>query len=216
MVNHIFAVEQSLLKEMSTNSLLRFQPKPHLVTAALTAFIISFIAARVFTTFFPSTAIIANGIHIHHFWFGIALLAVGGWIGISYNDKQTDLIAAVLYGVGGGLIIDEVGLLLTFGNYWTSLTYTVLAIILAFVAVFLVITRYRQIIETELLGFLRNRISLYLGVFLLAVSIAFTTETDNFAVTAASVAMTVISVIIMIIHLVRRTKIAIKPTAKSK
>jgi len=201
--------------KMSANSVPRLQPKPHLVTAALTAFLISFIAARVFTTFFPSTVIITGGVHIHHFWIGIALLAVGGWIGISYNDKETDLVAAVLYGAGGGLIIDEVGLLLTFGNYWTSLTYTVLAIILAFAAVLLVISRYRKVMESDLLGFLRNRISLYLGVFLLAVSIAFTTETNNFAVTAASVAISVISVIIIIIHLTRGSKKAFKATSKS-
>lgn len=202
--------------KMSANSVPRFQPKPHLVTVALTAFLISFIAARVFTTFFPSTVIVTSGIHIHHFWFGIALLAVGGWIGISYNDKETDLIAAVLYGAGGGLIIDEVGLLLTFGNYWTSLTYTVLAIILALAAVLLVISRYRQAIESDLLGFLRNRISLYLGIFLLAVSIAFTTETNNFAVTTASLAISVISVIIIILHLARGSKKAFRATAKSK
>jgi hypothetical protein len=191
---------------MASNSGARFQPKPHLVTAALVSFIISFITARVFTTFFPSTVLIASGIHLHHFWFGIALLAIGGWIGISYNDKETDLLAAVLYGAGGGLIVDEVGLLLTFGNYWTSLTYTSLAIILAFVAILLVISRYRQTIETELLVFLRNRISLYLGVFLLAVSVAFVTETNNLAVTAIATALTIASIVIIIIHFAQRAK----------
>jgi hypothetical protein len=191
---------------MASNSGARFEPKPHLVTAALVSFIISFITARVFTTFFPSTVLIANGIHVHHFWFGIVLLAIGGWIGISYIDKETDLLAAVLYGAGGGLIVDEVGLLLTFGNYWTSLTYTSLAIILAFIAVLLVISRYRRIMETELLGFLRNRISLYLGVFLLAVSVAFITETSKLEVTAVTSALTITSIVIIIIHFVQRSK----------
>jgi hypothetical protein len=61
--------------------------------------------------------LITSGIHIHHFWFGIALVAVGGWLGISYNDEETSRVASILFGAGGGLIVDEVGLLLTFGNY---------------------------------------------------------------------------------------------------
>jgi hypothetical protein len=51
---------------------------------------------------------------------GIALLAIGGWLGISYDDKETNRVASILYGAGGGLIVDEVGLLLTFNNYWTG------------------------------------------------------------------------------------------------
>ncbi len=90
------------------------QPRAHLSTTALVSFILSFVASRTFTTFFPSTVLVSNGVHIHHFWFGIALLAIGGWLGINYTDKDTDHLAAILYGAGGGLIADEVGLLLTF------------------------------------------------------------------------------------------------------
>ena len=128
----------------------RFQPRAHLATIALLSFIFSFIAARAFTTFFPSTVLISSGIHIHHFWFGIALVAIGGWLGISYNDKETSRIASILYGAGGGLIVDEVGLLLTFGNYWTSLTYAFLVVFLSFIAVILFFYRYREEIEEEL------------------------------------------------------------------
>jgi hypothetical protein len=74
----------------------RFQPRAHLAMIALLSFMFAFAAARVFTTFFPSAVLIGNGIHIHHFWFGIALLAVGGWLGISYNDKDIDRLAAIL------------------------------------------------------------------------------------------------------------------------
>jgi hypothetical protein len=172
----------------------------------LSAFVFSFIAARTFTTFFPSTVLITGGIHIHHFWYGIVSLAVGGWIGISYSNKETDLLAAVLYGAGGGLIVDEVGLLLTFGNYWTSLTYTFLMIILAFVGVLLIISRYRQIVKVDLFCFLRSRFSLYLCVFLLATSIAFTTETSNLVVAVASITLTAVSIILIIFHIFQRFK----------
>ena len=191
---------------MTTNNATKLQPRPHLVAAALSAFVLSFVVSRTFTTFFPSTVLVENGIHVHHFWYGIALLAIGGWIGIDYDDKETDLLAAVLYGVGGGLIVDEVGLLLTFGNYWTNLTYTFLTVILAFIVVLLIISRYRQIIRAELFDFLRSGISLYLGVFLLAVSIAFTTETTNFGVTTTSIVLTAISICFIIFHIAKRSK----------
>jgi hypothetical protein len=113
----LICVGKSLfLTVMTTILRRRFQPRAHLAAIALLSFMVAFAAARVFTTFFPSAVLIGNGIHIHHFWFGIALLAVGGWLGISYNDKDTDRLAAILYGAGGGLIVDEVGLLLTFGE----------------------------------------------------------------------------------------------------
>ena len=176
----------------------RFQPRAHLATAALLSFIASFVAARTFTTFFPSTVFISGGIHIHHFWYGLALLAVGGWLGISYSNKETDLVAAILYGAGGGLIVDEVGLLLTFGNYWTGLTFSVLVVLLAFASVLILINAYKRVILQELRDFERSRISLYVGVFLFAVSIAFITETMNVWVTATSIALAAASAVIII------------------
>lgn len=183
-----------------------FRPRAHLATIALLAFIFSFIAARTFTTFYPSTVLVSNGIHIHHFWYGIALLAIGGWLGISYNDRETDRVAAILYGAGGGLIVDEVGLLLTFGNYWTGLTYTFLVILLAFVTILILFNRYRQLIMTELAGFVSSKVSLYLGVFLAAVSIAFITQTNNVLVIAISSGLTIIGIIIIMTYLVRQVK----------
>lgn len=57
------------------------------------SFIFSFIAARTFTTFYPSTVLISSGIHIHHFWFGLALLAIGGWLGISNTDSRFKILS---------------------------------------------------------------------------------------------------------------------------
>jgi hypothetical protein len=188
----------------------RFQPRANLATIALLSFIFAFIAARAFTTFFPSTVLINSGIHIHHFWFGIALVAVGGWLGISYDDKETSRVASILYGAGGGLIVDEVGLLLTFGNYWTSLTYAFLVVFLSFIAIILFFYRYRTAIEEELSEFARSKLSLYLGIFLAALSAAFIIQTDNSLVTAIASSIEVLAIILIVVFLVRQLRNAKK------
>lgn len=184
----------------------RFQPRAHLATFALLSFIISFIVARLFTTFFPSTVIFSNGIHIHHFWFGIALLAAGGWIGISYNEKETNRLSAILYGIGGGLIVDEVGLLLTFGDYWTELTFSFLIVLLAFVFVLILLYSYRETILKELGIFESSNASFYIGVFLFAISIAFIAETTNDLVVATSIGLAITATVIIVVFLFLRTR----------
>ena len=189
---------------MTTSSAKRFQPRANFAIIALLSFILSFIVARTFTTFFPSTVLVSNGIHVHHFWFGIVLLAVSGWLGISYNDVDADRLAAILYGAGGGLIIDEVGLLLTFEDYWTNLTYTILTVVVALVIVFILFDSYRQVIIREFGEFFSNNFSLYFGVFLLAVSVAFIVETDNVWVTTISSGLTITAVIIIAAYMIHR------------
>jgi hypothetical protein len=183
----------------------RFQPRPHLAIAALLSFIVAFVAARTFTIFFPSTVLVSGSIHIHHFWFGLVLLAAGGWLGISYNDKDSDRLAAILYGAGGGLIADEVGLLLTFGDYWTTLTFSVLVVVLSFATVLILLNTNRQVIMKELREFERSSASIYFGVLLLAVSVAFIAETTNVWVIASSTGTAIAALIIILTFLVQKT-----------
>jgi len=180
----------------------RPQPRAHLETAALLSFILAFIVARTFTTFFPSTVLVSNGIHIHHFWFGIALLAVGGWLGISYSDKDIGRLAAILYGAGGGLIVDEVGLLLTLGDYWTGLTYTFLIMFSAFIIILALLSKYRQTIQSNFKGFIGSKASIYFGVLLFALSVAFITETSNVSVIIASSALAIAALVICLTYLI--------------
>ena len=166
----------------------------------------SFIAARVFTTLFPSSVIISGGLHIHHFWFGLVLLAIGGWLGINYRHKDIDVAAAILYGVGGGLIIDEVGLLLTFGNYQSSLTWAVLVVLVSLIAVLILFYMYRKKIEEELSDFTSSKFGLTFGIFLIAVSSAFIVETNNIVVIVASTGSTIFATSIIIIFIIRRKR----------
>ena len=191
---------------MSKRSRDRFQPRAHLEAAALVSFIVAFIAARTFTTFFPSIVIVSSGIHIHHFWFGIALLAVGGWVGISYNDKETDRLAAIIFGAGGGLIADEVGLLLTFENYWTTLTYTFLIIFFAFIAILYLFYKYHDTIATEFAEFTRSNMSFYFGVFLFAISTAFIVQTENMLVAIVASGLAIAAMVIIVTYVAQQIR----------
>lgn len=53
--------------------------------------------------------IVIAGYHPHHIALGVLLLAVAGWIGIFFGGKQLHRVAGVMYGVGLGLIVDEMG-----------------------------------------------------------------------------------------------------------
>ena len=85
----------------------------------------SFFVARIFTTLSPHTVIVSGGIHFHHFWYGLAMVVVAGWLGIVSILPTHRRVVALIFGLGGGLIGDEVGLFLTFGNYYSQLTYVI-------------------------------------------------------------------------------------------
>ncbi len=105
-----------------------------ILLTALIFFILTFIVARTFTTISPNRILTISGIHIHHYVLGIILLAIGGLIGLAYHKTITDIVAASLYGIGAGLITDEIGLLIL-GDYWTTFTYYIFAIIIVIIAI---------------------------------------------------------------------------------
>ena len=180
--------------------------KPNLSFIMLSSFLVSFAVARVFTYFFPSTMLVVQNIHVHHFWFGLALLVVGGWLGINYRDDEIDRLAAIIFGVGGGLVGDEVGLLLTFGNYYSDLTYTFIISLLAFSFMATLFRRHGKTIVTELYGFSRSHVDLYVGVFLVFISSAFLIQSDDvFVIVLSTVAFAVGLALIArrIIHFLR-------------
>jgi len=160
--------------------------KPNLSFIILAFFLVSFVVARVFTAFFPLAVLKIEGYHVHHFWYGLALLAIGGWLGINYRDDHTERIAAIIFGIGGGLVGDEIGLLLTFGDYYSEITYTFVIALLTFAFMVTLFKRHGQAIISELFGFFRLNIDLYVGLFLAFLSSAFLIQSDNLLVIAVS------------------------------
>lgn len=75
--------------------------------------------------FYIGSNIILFGYHIHHFYFGILLIAIAGWLAIVKSSSLSNKAIAIIYGVGLGLFLDEIGLLLTWGDYYSSLSYTI-------------------------------------------------------------------------------------------
>ena len=121
-------------------------------------------------------------------------MAIGGWLGIAYDDPRISRVAAILYGAGGGLIGDSVGILLTLSGegYWAVITYTFVVIFVAILTILVTINRYSKAIKQELSEFTRSSISLYSGIFLTAIAIIFMIETDNRLVIAVSIGLTIL------------------------
>lgn len=63
-----------------------------------------------------------GGVHIHHYLWGICLLAAVGGVALhGDNAVRRHPVVAVAYGLGGALVVDEFALLLDLEDvYWTS------------------------------------------------------------------------------------------------
>jgi hypothetical protein len=192
----------------------KIKTKPDLSILALISFISAFAIARAFSSFYPQTILEISGFHIHHFWYGLIMIVIGGWLGISVENERINRVAAILYGAGGGIIGDEVGLLLTFGNYWTEVTYTFVIIFIAFASALILLFKYSKTITTEFTQFLRSNVSLYLGVFLAAVSVAFISQTNNLTVIAVFSALAILGVLIILTSFIH--KIVVKKSVDAQ
>ncbi len=181
----------------------KIKERPNLSVLALVSFLASFMVARIFTTLSPSTVLISGGYHIHHYWYGLIILAIGGWLGISYENERINRVAAILFGAGGGIIGDEVGLLLT-SEYWTGITFTFLMIFLAFASILILLFRFSWIILNEFSQFFHRQTSFYLGVFLATISVAFILKTNDIAVMIASIVLTMIGLTIILLYFIHR------------
>jgi hypothetical protein len=182
----------------------KVKERPNLSILAMMSFILSFMVARTFTILSPTTTWTSGGYHIHHFWYGIAMLAIGGWLGISYQNDRIDRLAAILFGAGGGIIGDEAGLLLTLQDYWTGMTYTLIIIFLTLVSMLVLLFRYSRVMAAEFAELTRSRESIYVGIFLAVVSIAVILETESMIIIAVSGVLTAVSCLMILGYFIQR------------
>src|SRR2546428_13130079 len=120
---------------------------------ATLAFAGGFFGARLFHLAFPTLMIITQtGIHFHHFWYGLLMIGVAGWLGIVDNDPRLARIYAVVFGVGVGFVGCEVGPRLTFGDYFSPLTQDFFVAAIGFLIPTALMFRYGKQIKKNLLG----------------------------------------------------------------
>ncbi len=98
-------------------------------------FLLSFFIARMIVYLFPKLNLFIFKYHIHHFYYGIALLVISNWVALVSDDRVLKRISAALFGVGLGLIADEIGIIITCGTagigcnplqlYWSRISYDI-------------------------------------------------------------------------------------------
>src|SRR2546425_10911722 len=163
---------------------------------ATLAFLGGFFGARLFHLAFPGLMIITSqGIHFHHFWYGLTMMGVAGWLGIVDNDEKFSRVYAVVFGVGAGFVGDEVGLLLTGDDYYSELTFEFLIAAIAFIILVALMIRYRKQILEEVFRLSRGERLTHIGVFLIgfsALSFAFGTLELGIPLVAIGVALVIL------------------------
>ncbi|KNB52769.1 hypothetical protein [Streptomyces caatingaensis] len=94
---------------------------------ALAAFVLTFLVTRVITRLIragrgPFRNIRPGGLHVHHVVPGVVLMVVGGFGAVATDRQGTgSVVAAVLFGTGAGLVLDEFALILHLDDvYWTE------------------------------------------------------------------------------------------------
>jgi len=131
------------------------------------SFVLSFAISRLTVTYGPEwLRLYIRTYHIHHFYYGFALLAIANWIALTTNREHMFKLSAVLFGVGMGLFVDEFGLLLTCTtppmgcDYWARQSYDVFMIIAGILLAVLyskpVLSRIGKIIKSTV-GFFRTK-----------------------------------------------------------
>ncbi|MDT0396292.1 MULTISPECIES: hypothetical protein [Streptomyces] len=94
---------------------------------ALGAFVLTFLITRVITRLIragkgPFGNVTAGSVHIHHVVPGVILTVIGGFGSVaSGGGGPGSAFAAVLFGIGAGLVLDEFALILHLDDvYWTE------------------------------------------------------------------------------------------------
>src|SRR5712664_2510113 len=140
------------------------------------SFVASFFGARLFATLNPTVTVVRGGIHFHHFWYGLAMVVSTGWLGITLSNERLGRNLAIVFGLGAGLIGDEVGLLLTFGDYTSNLTEIFFVAAIAFIILATLLSKGRRHIERDVFNVSWKERGTQVGIFLAAFSAIFFTS----------------------------------------
>ncbi len=95
----------------SLRRLRHLKPKPgkEIPFLILIAFLATFAFSRAVTYFFPAAVLVPfKGVHVHHFAYGIILLAISNFLLLTQpRSEKTRLRLSLVYGLALGLAFDE-------------------------------------------------------------------------------------------------------------
>jgi hypothetical protein len=99
----------------------------------LVGFLPTFLAARFIVDASPGLFIVVHGVHVHHFTYGIIVLALTGFVTLILPQHLPRMLLAIFYGVGLALSFDEFGMWLNLtANYHIDQSEDVMVSILVF------------------------------------------------------------------------------------
>src|SRR3989344_5936743 len=79
------------------------------------AFLLTFTVARLTSYLIPSLGLFIGDFRVHHFTWGIFVLAVSGYLALVFDSARAKYFISLLYGFGLGLAFDEFA-------FWLKLT----------------------------------------------------------------------------------------------
>jgi hypothetical protein len=106
---------------------------------------------------------------------------VAGWLGIISTLPTHRRLYALVFGLGAGLIGDEVGLLLTFGNYYSELTYVFGVGFIVVALLGLLLSSYKDKLREDVTGLGTNERMVHIGVIIAGLSVAAFSVSDFLA-----------------------------------
>lgn len=135
----------------STSASDRQRLASHLARWTLTAFVLTFLVARILVLLImsrriPDFFLHVGQTHVHHLNYGIFLLAaVAGWLLFNSPTGRARAGAAVIYGIGLGLTFDEFGMWLHLGGgYWQRASFDAVVTVAALLGLIAAAAALRQ------------------------------------------------------------------------
>lgn len=95
------------LYRLSTTQRERGRKYPYYAFPAAMALLGTFLVIRAVTTTWPTLGVVINGVHVHHFTWGILILAATGFLALTLHSGRSRYILAMAWGVGVAFVLDE-------------------------------------------------------------------------------------------------------------
>lgn len=95
--------------------------------------------------------LIIGGYHVHHFFYGFIMICVAAWMAIQYPTRNLPRVAAIIFGGGLGLAVDELGYFLGGEqNYFDRTTYIFVVVVAAALLLALTFRSFREATSDDL------------------------------------------------------------------